>query len=765
MKKNKLSIITALIVIILIATVTFSGKNNIINSLIFWSDGDIEEPVEPKEYEIEQVKLFAIALETESENIENFKSTPTTCRINVDKVTRIIYMDGEEKVGEQYAILNEPIGKLLEIDKEGYIFEMWTRANDEVVTEETIIETSTEDIILYANWNIIVSNLIVNPNQGTWNDSTGEQEFSMEYAEEKEIPDPTREGYTFMGWELTGKVSKIENKIFKMGIEDSSLTATWDANGYTITIDPNKGTYNGTIEPTKEGIAYDTTKTIEEPVRKGYTFTGWTVSAGTLNGKEFFMNYAGDVTLTANWVVNSYNYIVNHSQQSIDGSAFNKVADDTVTGTADFDTKLTPKVNTYTGFASPNSQTITIDVDVNPPEKNIVNYNYNRNRYTLTINPNTGLLNGSTSSISTQLYYEQTYGVSNPTKVGYNFRGWNNSDSNSKLVDQIFTMNLSNVTLTAIWEAKTYQLTYNVNGGNALSSNTKTLTYDASYGTLATPSRAGYRFLGWYTAASGGTLVTKDTMHRVEQNVTIYAHWENTPPDITSFTLAYTNSNQNSTQSGAHGLLKGNSEVGTLTVNTTDAQDGTGTTSVTCMSGKLCNSLQITKNSNTTFTLKATNFGVGLLKITTMDKAGLSDTEYQVMVVYGEGASTLVNAQFTNTTFDSGFLERVEGCYIKSFTFEVQFKDGHNNSSASDNMTVKGITQSGMTRTLFTWTGNMLATLHVSNTVELDNYNSTGDKIVQINFYTYSPHDSCAKTATIKYTVDYEFDIDLLEQL
>ena len=40
---------------------------------------------------------------------------------------------------------------------------------------------------------------------------------------------------------------------------------------------------------------------------------------------------------------------------------------------------------------------------------------------------------------------------------------------------------------------------------------------------LPTPTRDGYKFLGWYTEATDGNKVTSLT---VTKNVTLYAHWE-----------------------------------------------------------------------------------------------------------------------------------------------------------------------------------------------------------------------------------------------
>jgi hypothetical protein len=49
-----------------------------------------------------------------------------------------------------------------------------------------------------------------------------------------------------------------------------------------------------------------------------------------------------------------------------------------------------------------------------------------------------------------------------------------------------------------------------------------------SYGSLPTPKRARYGFLGWYTAAKGGAVVGPST--RLDGNATVYAHWELNAP-------------------------------------------------------------------------------------------------------------------------------------------------------------------------------------------------------------------------------------------
>lgn len=69
-----------------------------------------------------------------------------------------------------------------------------------------------------------------------------------------------------------------------------------------------------------------------------------------------------------------------------------------------------------------------------------------------------------------------------------------------------------------------YTVTFNANGGSC-STSSKTVTYGNAYGTLPTPTRSGYTFNGWYTAATGGTKVTSSTAVSATSNHTLYAHW------------------------------------------------------------------------------------------------------------------------------------------------------------------------------------------------------------------------------------------------
>jgi len=66
-------------------------------------------------------------------------------------------------------------------------------------------------------------------------------------------------------------------------------------------------------------------------------------------------------------------------------------------------------------------------------------------------------------------------------------------------------------------------VTFNANGGSC-STSTKDVDKGSAIGSLPTPTRSGYTFVGWYTSKDGGTApITTATV--VSDAVTYYAHW------------------------------------------------------------------------------------------------------------------------------------------------------------------------------------------------------------------------------------------------
>ena len=174
-------------------------------------------------------------------------------------------------------------------------------------------------------------------------------------------------------------------------------------------------------------------------------------------------------------------------------------------------TLTTDKTQSYTGNIKDkagNTSTCTISV------QKLTNY-------TLTYDPR-----GGSACSSKTVTYNTPYGtLCVPTRAGYTFTGWYTAASGGTQVTETTTVtNVDDHTIYAHWSANTYTVSFNANGGSTPTSS-KSVTYDSTYGTLPTPSRTNYDFLGWYTAAEGGTQVTSGTTVKITSDQTLYAQW------------------------------------------------------------------------------------------------------------------------------------------------------------------------------------------------------------------------------------------------
>lgn len=101
--------------------------------------------------------------------------------------------------------------------------------------------------------------------------------------------DPTKEGYTFIGWYNGESEWNFETPV----TADLTLTAKWQINRYTITFDTAGGSE---VAPITQD--YGTTITAPaNPTKTGYTFAGWDKTIPTTMP-------AGDMTITARWTEN-----------------------------------------------------------------------------------------------------------------------------------------------------------------------------------------------------------------------------------------------------------------------------------------------------------------------------------------------------------------------------------------------------------------------------------------------------------------------------
>ena len=145
------------------------------------------------------------------------------------------------------------------------------------------VYTQNEALTLYPVWNTNKYTITFDTNGGS-----EIAPITQDYGTQITAPaDPTREGYTFIGWDREIPAT--------MPAENVTVTAQWEINRYTVTFDTAGGSE---IAPITQD--YGTAIAAPaDPTREGYTFIGW--------DREIPANMpAENVTLTAQWEINRY---------------------------------------------------------------------------------------------------------------------------------------------------------------------------------------------------------------------------------------------------------------------------------------------------------------------------------------------------------------------------------------------------------------------------------------------------------------------------
>lgn len=363
----------------------------------------------------------------------------------------------------------------------GYTFGGWYKesACTNKVGDAGATYTPTANITLYAKWTINKYTIAYDLNKGSGSvdgvlganhptSITWDQTFTVDH--------PTRTGYRFLGWDISG----MDTVLHTIGGGSSNNTSL--------------------------------TKVVETSYKN-------------------LRSTSGTVTFKAQWEPIDVEYRVEHYQMNADGTKYTLYEYQVLKGKAD--ATITPAVKNYTGFTSPETRTTTIL----PDGKRIVIYDYVRNSYTVEYDGN-GATGGSTAS-SKHMYgvaknltsngytraYTITYnyngnGTANSTATAtYTFKNWNTNAggtgttyTNGQSVTNLSTANNSIVKLYAQWTSASV--------------------------TLPTPTRTGYTFGGWYTDATYATKIGNGgATYTPTSNITLYAKWDQS--NTTGYTVKH----------------------------------------------------------------------------------------------------------------------------------------------------------------------------------------------------------------------------------
>ena len=453
-----------------------------------------------------------------------------------------------------------------DVTRTGYTFKGWYYNENLTGSPVTAIGgTETGNKEYWAKWEINQYTITVKPENGK-----ADITITQDYGTPITAPaDPTREGYTFKGWDK--EIPKT------MPAENMTVKAQWEINQYTISFDTNGGSE---IAPITQDYGTKITAPAD-PTRKGYTFKGW--------DKEIPKTMpAENMTVKAQWEINRYTI-------TFDTAGGSEIAPIT----QDYGTNITAPANptrkgyTFKGWDKEIPETM-------PAENITVKAQWEINQYTIAFDTN----GGSEIAPITQDYGTEITAPDNPTRKGYTFIGWDTEIPK--------TVPAENMTVTAQWKINRYTITFDTAGGSDIAPITQ--DYGTNITAPADPTREGYTFIGWDKAIP-------TTMPA--ENITVTAQWKDSEKPTGEIKI-----NENSWKAFLNNITFGLffKDTQTVTINAADNSGETVTVEY------LLSDKELTKAEldGMTFTVYTAPFGIDpdneyIIYVRLTDNAGNTD--------------------------------------------------------------------------------------------------------------------------------------------
>ncbi len=266
------------------------------------------------------------------------------------------------------------------------------------------------------------------------------------------IAAPTKEGYTFSGWDKTGT--------FKMPANDVTISGTFTVNTHNVIYKVDGAEYE-----TVENVAYGTNVTvIAAPTKEGYTFSGWD-KTGT------FAMPDADVTISGTFTVNTHNVIY-----KVDGAEYETV--ENVAFGTDVTVIAAPTKEGYTfsgwdktgTFAMPDAD-VTISGTFTVNKHNVI-YKVDGEVY---------------KTVENVAFGTDVTVIAAPTKEGYTFSGWDKTEA--------FAMPDADVTISGTFNVNTHNVIYMIDGVEY--QKVENVAFGTDVTVIAEPTEAGKTFSGW----------------------------------------------------------------------------------------------------------------------------------------------------------------------------------------------------------------------------------------------------------------------------
>ena len=363
-----------------------------------------------------------------------------------------------------------------EFKKNGYNFAGWALSDNtdsvayadgaSITITSGLVEGLGEDdtITLYAVWTPIKYTITYVLNGGSLN---GNPDLTYTIEESVTLASPAaRTGYKFLGWfEKEDFSGSAVSQIAKGSTGNKVFYAKWDPESCAVRFAENSGTG---LNLSAENALYGQQLVLTLTAQEGYTLPA-SVDVKMVGSSEGFFTYSngvitissvtGDITITANGVINRYTVTFN----SNGGSA---VAEQSVVynGTATM-----PEQPTCTGYTFVGWYNNDTEYEFSTPiTKNLtLTAKWEAIQYTVAFNANGGEGSLASQTFTYDVAEELTKKNDSIYRTGYTFLGWATEKGSNSVAysDGASVINLAStndktVELFAVWQINTYTLTF-----------------------------------------------------------------------------------------------------------------------------------------------------------------------------------------------------------------------------------------------------------------------------------------------------------------
>ena len=377
--------------------------------------------------------------------------------------------------------------------KKFYVFEGWYI--DENFEGESVAELkkgASGNIDLYAKWTPQRFEVKYDTLGGV-NDENNPSFTTIE-SEEFELLPATKEDFDFVRWidDTATPVTSIKAH----NVEPVSLTAVWRAKVYALEYETNGGI---AIANKTSYTATDGTITLGESKKRGYVFDGWYENEDLSGEKvdEIDCSERRNITLYAAWKLEKYSiaYDLAGGKNNPNPNSYTIESDDIVL--------LAPIKDGYSFDGWFDEEGNEVEKIAKGSVGNVsLSASWSIVEYTVTFDSK------GDNKINPYIYTVESedYTLPSTNRNYYDFVGW--FDEKGNKVVKIESAMLKSFTLTAKWNAHTYTITYDYNGGVEVK-NPTSYTVETETFVLAEPTKEGYTFDGWFNGELKVTQIEK----------------------------------------------------------------------------------------------------------------------------------------------------------------------------------------------------------------------------------------------------------------